>query len=231
MNIIKRIFHFFGIIKRKNLVDKEDSIELKSTVVREIKVYTTPQEYPIRLKLNNKYPIEFEILALRNDKGVLENFFFDYLKRRFPNKVFNSISIKVGQKEITPDIAFIDNERNIFIDIEIDEPYTINNGSLKPIHIISTDDNRNQLLLNNGWNVIRFAEKQIALHPDDCVDLINNFINGDLICELNKIPCWTLENALTMISEKERDKYLPLEFQNNGKIYSDFTYRNYSAIL
>ena len=139
---------------------------LKPIITKEINTYTTPQKYPIILKSNNKNTVEFEILGIRNDKGVLEDFFFDFLKRSFLNKVYNSISIKIGQREITPDIALIDYERNIFIDIEIDEPYTSENGSLKPIHLISSDDNRNQLLLNNGWNVIRFAEKQIALHPD-----------------------------------------------------------------
>lgn len=227
MNIIKRIFYFFGIINRINSVDKEKSMGLKPIITKEINTYTTPQKYPIILKSNNKNTVEFEILGIRNDKGVLEDFFFDFLKRSFLNKVYNSISIKIGQREITPDIALIDYERNIFIDIEIDEPYTIENGSLKPIHLISSDDNRNQLLLNNGWNVIRFAEKQIALHPDGCVDLINHFIKGDLICEINDIPCWTFEDAQIMISDKERDKYLPIEFQDNGRTKSAFNYRSF----
>lgn len=62
-----------------------------------------------------------------------------------------------------PDVAYIDVERGIFIDIENDEPYTL--GSRMPTHVAGRDDERNRTFTDAGWVVLRFSERQCVTLP------------------------------------------------------------------
>ncbi len=75
-------------------------------------------------------------------------------------------------------------EVNLFINIEIDEPYNLD--SKYPCHslvntdvygqktknLVSIDDTRDAFFKNNNWIVIRFAEEQIIKQPKMCYEAI-----------------------------------------------------------
>ena len=69
---------------------------------------------------------------------------------------------------------------NIFLDIEIDEPYEGINDikNRKPTHFRFADVNRNNEFKNRGWIVVRFAEIQIHQNPDGCCRFIADVIKS-----------------------------------------------------
>lgn len=113
-----------------------------------------------------------------------------------------------------PDIAIIVN--NLYVDIEIDEPYTIE--SKMPVHCIGTDDFRNDYITSHGWEVIRFAEEQIVKYPDKCLETIINTVNhilegrcGNQITDKNEnwiTSCWDEASARIMADNNYRETYL-----------------------
>ena len=67
--------------------------------------------------------------------GKSELYFFKYLNKYFPSEIFrnkvveifNNATYEDGEKAYSPDFIFIHNKTKLTIDIEIDEPYNINN--------------------------------------------------------------------------------------------------------
>ncbi len=112
---------------------------------------------------------------------------------------------------------------NIFLDIEIDEPYTMD-GRL-PVHCIGSDDYRNDYFSFHGWEIIRFSEKQIVNYPEKCIATITNTIkyiiegkcespivynNGDWI-----MSRWDESSARLMAKSNYRESYL---YDNKGNL-------------
>ena len=81
----------------------------------------------------------------------------------------------------SPDISLIEiaDGLNLYIDIEIDEPYEGKNdiANRRPIHYRGYDDNRNNTFANSGWIVIRFAEIQVHKCPEACCQFIAGVIS------------------------------------------------------
>ena len=71
---------------------------------------------------------------------------------------------------------------NLRIDIELDEPYDLRD--FVPRHYLEdrSDSQRDNLMLQAGWVVVRFAEKQAATEPLNCaafvIDLINSLVKA-----------------------------------------------------
>ena len=66
---------------------------------------------------------------------------------------------------------------HVHIDIEIDEPYSVNN---EPIHYIECDNDqkRNKYFIDHGWIVIRFSERQITLYPKGCLKIVEDVLSS-----------------------------------------------------
>ncbi len=138
-------------------------------------------------------------------------------------EIIQNISIPIQNRNYgyKPDIAIIWKEKNIYIDIEIDEPYDI--VSRKPIHYLNCSDKlRNAYLINNGWFVFRFAEEQIAHNLDNVCHLIYRYIafitrNKKFIATSadDNINRWTYDEAMKMASDNYREKYLGIIPHNN----------------
>lgn len=147
-------------------------------------------------------------------------------------RILQNISIPIRNRNYgyKPDVAIIWKERNIYIDIEIDEPYDI--VSRKPIHYISCSDKlRNAYFVNNGWFVIRFAEEQIVKDLKNVCHIIYNNIalitREKRFMKSNKdseVERWTYEKAEQMASGYYREKYLGITPQINA---SDLSSPNY----
>ena len=108
-------------------------------------------------------------------QGLSECFFVKILFEYFGD------NIKPFTKIITdytfnykPDFVF-ENE-SICIDIEIDEPYVLENREL--IHLLddSKESTRDSFFNMHNWCVIRFSEEQVLLYPFECCRYIANFI-------------------------------------------------------
>lgn len=118
-----------------------------------------------------------------------------------------------------PDFVLIDEieNLNLFIDIEIDEPY--DGIGRFPTHCKGQDDYRNQFFNDRGWIVIRFSEKQIHENPKGCCRHIAEVIKSvndtfSIPQELQKCPTvqeeqfWTKVKSEKWAKENHREKYL-----------------------
>ena len=124
-----------------------------------------------------------------------------------------------------------DFERGFRIDIEIDEPYT--GYERKPIHYIGCGDNyRDHVLINHGWIVVRFSEKQIYEESSKCMAYIKYLI--DSICNSGNAPYeyptydkkWTVNEARILSVQKYRERLLNHEFgqmESNSLVQTDIT--------
>ena len=145
-------------------------------------------------------------------KGRSEEQFYLALVAHF-GKSFIKTNLQLGKFALpfVPDFCYIDQEKSIYIDIEIDEPYSI--MSKEPIHFLGADDNRNDFFISQGWAIIRFAEEQIIKYPQSCCTTISNMINY-LLSKTEKpeitvplLACWTKKEAIEMAKNEHRQYY------------------------
>ena len=155
-------------------------------------------------------------------RGWSENKFFDVLNQYFSGKLYRGYKLQNPSYSegyhYTADICYRDELLNLFIDIEIDEPYGYRSGN--PIHGIdnNNEDERNQHFLRCGWFVVRFAEEQVVRYPQACCKTIAELIaeiTGEpipaylaIINPLPPINRWTTEEAFEMWKQQYRNTYL-----------------------
>lgn len=163
-------------------------------------------------------------------KGFKEDEFKSYLYSIFCDycTIEDNNYLSVGTEGIIyePDFTLktIKEEKNILIDIEIDEPYEGTNDLLnrKPTHCVESDSIRNYHFQNRGWIVIRFAEIQIHQNPLGCCYFIAKIISSidyeysipdSLIKQnfLEPIPQWSESEAKRWSLEKYRESYLGID--------------------
>lgn len=191
---------------------------------------TEPVAFPYVLtppKLN--CPIKFPRTQRRGGRrGHKEAEFFACLERHFRQAfgVHNDQFLLVkGTQPYEPDFTLIDekNGLNLFLDVEIDEPYEGTNdiATRQPLHYQLADTNRNNAFRNRGWVVVRFAEIQVHKQPDSCCRFL-----AEVVASLNrsfemppslagaphlqKVAQWTREEAEEMSRQKYREQYLGL---------------------
>lgn len=167
-------------------------------------------------------------------RGASELFFSRYLKSQFDEcdleykwNILTDAKVSKGigcndyyteESAYYPDLVFV--YGNLFIDIEIDEPYV--GDSKKPIHYqfsVSTkekrrgfggsiieyrkttynsiDKARDFFFLSNNWCVIRFAEEQIYTDPYNCFLLVKKVAKS--IISFNGFPMF--DNSIDLCVE------------------------------
>ncbi|MFL0061959.1 hypothetical protein [Tenacibaculum maritimum] len=169
---------------------------------------------------------EKKLIDFSNYKtGYTENFFEHKLDKYFKKYILKNVVIDDGRKyPYQPDYVFCYEKYNLYIDIEIDEPYAYK--SKKPIHI--DDEKRNDYFLNKGWSIIRFAEVQITKYPELCCKIISEHIRnltGESIWiegfhkldNLEMIIGWNKSEASEMASSSYRQTYLKFLKKINEK--------------
>jgi hypothetical protein len=124
-------------------------------------------------------------------------------------------------KPYEPDIVLFDKILNLYIDIEIDEPY---DGYYRyPTHFINPEDEvkqdniRDLFFTESGWIVIRFTEKQIHCQVYECVEYVRNILNS--LYNRNFVadtPCgrekqWDYNQCIQWQKIYYREKYLGIE--------------------
>ncbi|EKQ71206.1 hypothetical protein OsccyDRAFT_0058 [Leptolyngbyaceae cyanobacterium JSC-12] len=155
-------------------------------------------------------------------KGHSEIQFEQDLWQYFPNRIHTGLMMpRPGHDQpYVPDFAYIDPILNLYIDIEVDEPYTHN--TRQPLHYADSekDQQRNQFFLEAGWIVIRFSELQVVKMPMSCCKVIASTIasitqDNTLMNPFRQVPTlkpeqrWSYEEAQHMIKTAYREQYLP----------------------
>lgn len=142
-------------------------------------------------------------------KGLSERDFFKHLVLEFGNHISSGNCVKEHYgREFYPDFIYSNESRGLFIDIEIDEPYSYKER--EPIHYIGANAERDNFFEGIFWGVIRFSENQILSYPRECVFFIKDYINSiienvDVLdWPLNYEERWTLEEAKSLIDQDFR---------------------------
>lgn len=191
---------------------------------------TEPLNFPYVIMPKENCVIKFPQYGRSGRKGYKEEDFKVYLTKYFKVtfQLFDErfILVKGSNKPFEPDFTLVDEKQglNIFIDVEIDEPYEgINDiAKRKAMHFRFVDSNRNYAFKNRGWIVIRLAEIQVQQNPNGCCLFIAAVIaninpkfqisNGLTSAEqIVPVPQWTKEEAEQMSQDKFREKYLEIE--------------------
>jgi hypothetical protein len=200
--------------------------------------------YPFVKVPENGTVIKYPVKGKNARRGMVEGSFCrDFLDKYFRGSVYDNLSLFIGTTPYEPDISYIDcKHKNLFIDIEIDEPY--DGVDRKPIHYIelgkSIDDNRNKSFTNRGWMVIRFSEKQIKENPSGCCRFIFDRIKKldphfsipvelDTVKQVNTEKMWKKEEAIQMEKSKLREKYLGIEKINRSETPRNYNIKDYAG--
>jgi hypothetical protein len=137
-----------------------------------------------------KMPCENALLKLprlgrTNQKGYKEHEFFHQIKAKITDMEYSDnfhMVIPHFNKPYEPDIVLFDKGLNLYVDIEIDEPYDgyfrYPTHCQKPGTHIKQDEIRDLFFLESGWIVIRFTEKQVHEQSEFCIDYINNVLSS-----------------------------------------------------
>lgn len=125
------------------------------------------------------------------------------------------LTIPFHNRPYEPDIVLIDKTLNLYIDIEIDEPY---DGYYRyPTHEVEKDDTRDLFFTESGWVVIKFTERQVHQQERECIALIKDVLNSVRNYVLEQSSNCSLENqwnyqqAVRWQKSNYREKYLGIE--------------------
>ncbi len=154
--------------------------------------------------------------------GESEKYFKSFLAQYFAGKITKGHEIRQPgwDRPYQPDFTYVEPKLRLFIDIEIDEPYSLE--TRKAIHYQGKDRERNEYISEKyGWVVVRFSEEQVVRFPDSCCKTIAQVLaeitldNAHLeafanISDLSPEPQWTEEEGNARAIDKYRDSYLNL---------------------
>ena len=180
--------------------------------------------YPVVKMPKNNSSLKLSRVGRSNQKGYKEDAFYNEIKEQITGiEITNNVHMVIPNYNTPyePDIVLFDKNLNLYIDIEIDEPY---DGYFRyPTHCIrqeeeqKQDDIRDLFFTESGWIVIRFTEKQVHLQSNECIDYITNVLNSIYNCNFNnKTTCeteeqWDDNQCIKWQKEHYREKYLGID--------------------
>jgi len=226
LNDVKRKI---GVIKNQIIEQYNKDMEVAKSIAEE---YRATAKYELFLK-KIKPNISFIKTTHNSSKGKTEIYFLEKLHKKFGEQIKVDLFSETGKNSYLPDFLFICKKTGICIDIEIDEPYSVDSG--KPIH----HDRSNDSIRNNYFNdlnviVVRFSEKQVIENPEKCIDLLNDirlsFIeqtNFEYYHSVPKEKLWTYEQSLIYANNNYRNTYLPNGMKITIKITSEKKQNNF----
>lgn len=182
--------------------------------------------FPIIRVPNRGCEIKLPILGRSGKRGICEERLCKIIKDLKLYGFYDNLSLLIGNysKPYEPDITYIDAQKGIFIDIEIDEPYS--GWEREPIHYKTrngtVDDARNDYFTERGWTVIRFSEKQVYKHPKSCLKKVYQLlleIDATIMmpqslateADISIENMWTKDQAECMEQNEEREKMLGID--------------------
>ena len=172
-------------------------------------------------------------------RSYTEQLFEDFIKSHLPNSfsIIGNAKILLGDecRPYEPDIAIIaSSNKNIRIDIEIDEPY--NGVTKEPTHFIGCGDEFRDLnIVNAGWIVMRFTEEQVFCEKEKCLneiyrllwsldsEYVFNILDFNKNIKLDSKSFWTELDAKMMAANNFRESYLHHTFSTEEVEFSKHT--------
>ena len=182
---------------------------------------TDQQNYPLLLVSQRGTAIVMPSKGKNCKKGPGEQWLALWIMRHRLKGFYDNLTLRVGGYRYEPDLAYIDEQRGIFIDIENDEPYTL--GKRIPTHYLGKDDQRNNDVTAAGWIVLRFSEKQLIDTPARVVRTIMDVVRSiapDIEMPpvlqnaqpVNTDPRWDYDTARRHAKSRYRDSYMNKHF-------------------
>jgi len=225
--------------RTKPLIRKPHTIQtisfLKSKLSLDYdRIYTVM--YSIQNSIGSKFPIirapkkgceiKLPVSGRGGKRGVCEQLLCEKIETLELSCFYDDISLFVGSNTnpYEPDLAYIEAQKGVFIDVEIDEAYS--GWERVPIHYKTNhgtkDDRRNDYFTERGWTVIRFSEKQVKEQPVSCLKRIYQLLhsmNASIIipqCLINESDItldemWTESEAQRREQKNEREKMLGID--------------------
>ena len=177
--------------------------------------------YPLMRVPQKGTAIKLPVHGRNGKRGFSERMLCNAISKYKLKGFYDNLSVMVKGVAFTPDLAYINVAKGIFIDIEVDEPYA---GFEKlPTHYKvgngTVDDRRNLSFTERGWIALRFSEKQIVEQCDSCLKYVYEVIRRmdtsvAVPNALVKAPAlkgmemWTLDEAKEYIRDRYREKML-----------------------
>jgi hypothetical protein len=209
----------------KYAIDHSRWVKKRSLAIRRSKVPEPKTEAPKATKRTcpkwiNIINLEVSDLTSEAQIGVSEKFFFDHLKKHFPQARFGRKYPHPDRDEkywYSSDLEIV--AAALGIQVEIDEPYAGKKGTPHHCSDSGKDSERDAFFLERNWIIIRFAEIQVVTEPMSCclaVAKVFAELTGDTTylesigkCDLpNKVPTWTVAQAKKMAKRDFRHSYL-----------------------
>ena len=225
---------------KKSSKEKEElpEVKVKKKLRKEIKqnifvnylsnIENTTSSYPVYMSPDKGCIVRSHRIGSTKRRGYKEKSFQLSIEKYFSPefKVTGDIRLNTGKetRPFEPDIAILDlkTDKNIRIDIEIDEPYA--GITRQATHCGDEDYLRDCYFVDRGWMVIRFSEYQVHTQLLKSLKFIANLIKSikpeysipeDLkhIQDIDPEPFWDLVQAQKWEKENYREKYLYHTFQ------------------
>lgn len=179
--------------------------------------------YPIILHPVNRPIHQFSIsMGNKNKKmGASELVVFSRILKLGLECIREDVCVLIDGHRYEPDFAYINEEKGIFIDIEIDEPYS---SAQHPTHYVTKqgihkDAKRNEVFQKAGWHVVRFTEQQMFCETSSCMKIIFEILYSLGVTEsmpysllnvpnINEVPAWTFDKSKEYSANHFRRSYL-----------------------
>jgi hypothetical protein len=221
------------IIKSEPNQEQTDDLKILFTPNNHF-VQAEQYQYPVvKMPIQNSN-LKLPRLGRSNQKGYKENDFYNEIKFKITDiEIENNVHMVIPHynKPYEPDIVLFDKKLNLYIDIEIDEPY---DGYYRyPTHYTNPEEETKQdnirdlFFTESGWIVIRFTERQVHCQSSECIDYIQNVLNSiynknfntDVKCE--KENQWDYNQCIQWQKIYYRENYLGIERFNKQYSYKE----------
>ncbi len=138
------------------------------------------QNFPIVLMPQTNSLLKLPREGRSDVRGYKEKDFLNELQKSnlpISISVDKHLSILGRTLPYEPDFVLYDKEFNLYIDIEIDEPY--DGFSRTPTHVSNGSDKiRDKFFIDSGWVVLRFTEHQIHTNSRGCIATISYIVDS-----------------------------------------------------
>ncbi len=205
------------IIKSKPNPEQTNDLKIKYTpnhLFSQEQLY----KYPVvKMPVKHSY-VKLPRKGRSNQKGYKEQDFYNAIQSKIPEIEICTdlhMAIPYFNRPYEPDIVLFDKKLNLYIDIEIDEPY---DGYYRfPTHEEGKDEVRDLFFTESGWIVIRFTERQVHKQEDQCIayikDVLNSIYNHHPYksSNCNDELQWDNQQSIRWEMEYYREKYLGIE--------------------
>lgn len=177
--------------------------------------------YPIMLVPKMGTDIAMPVLGKNCKRGPGEQWLAMWIKAHGLKNFYDNQALRAGGHRYEPDLAYIDEQRGIYIDIENDEPYTL--GKRIPTHYLGKDDQRNNDVTAAGWIVLRFSEKQCIDSPASVARTIMDVVRSiapevemprvlQTVQPVDTDQRWDYDTARQHAKSRYRDSYMNKHF-------------------